>query len=112
MRSGICELAMAAVRTFPSGPTWTRRAIVPAACLLSCFDRMKVYPAESDDQASRDSAFAEGRDELAWVMRNWARAHASRQVQSLGAKILAGGPPDPAQSSFFQAYYEHALCLD
>ena len=73
---------------------------------------LKLYPAESDDQAGRDSAFAEGRDELAWVMGNWARTHASRQVQSFGAKILAGGPPDPAQSSFFQAYYEHALCLD
>jgi len=161
---------------------------------------LKLYPAESDDQA-RDSAFTEGRDELAWVMRNWARAHTSTgkskayvyyfthqapassnavarftpaqgtathtaeiqyvfqnlrkgawtgndvavaDVMSsywvnfasngdpngkglphwpaydektnpgpmiLGAKIQAGGPPDFAQSSFFQAYYEHTYAL-
>ena len=163
---------------------------------------LKLYPAESDDQA-RDSAFTEGRDELAWVMRNWARAHTStgkskayvyyftQQVPAssnavarfnlahgtathtaeiqyvfqnlrgkriwtdcdfavsdamssywvnfastcdpngnglphwpaydektspgpmlLGEKIQAGGPPDPAQSSFFQAYYDHTLRLN
>ena len=30
----------------------------------------------------------------------------------LGEKIQAGGPADPAQSSFFQAYYEHTLRLN
>jgi para-nitrobenzyl esterase len=33
---------------------------------------LKLYPAASDDQA-KDSAFAAGRDEMAWVMRTWAR---------------------------------------
>jgi para-nitrobenzyl esterase len=33
---------------------------------------LKVYPATSDDQA-KDSAFFSGRNEMAWVMRNWAR---------------------------------------
>jgi para-nitrobenzyl esterase len=33
---------------------------------------LKLYPADSDEQA-RESAFYSGRDELAFVMRNWAR---------------------------------------
>jgi para-nitrobenzyl esterase len=33
---------------------------------------LKVYPASSDEQA-RESAFYSGRDEMAFVMRNWAR---------------------------------------
>jgi para-nitrobenzyl esterase len=33
---------------------------------------LKLYPGSSDDQA-KDSAFFVGRDEMAWVMRNWAR---------------------------------------
>lgn len=33
---------------------------------------MKVYPSGSDEQA-KDSAFFAGRDEMAFVMRNWAR---------------------------------------
>jgi len=33
---------------------------------------LKLYPAGSDDQA-RESAFFSGRDEMAFVMRNWAR---------------------------------------
>ena len=33
---------------------------------------LKLYPASSDDQA-RESAFFSGRDEMAFVMRNWAR---------------------------------------
>lgn len=33
---------------------------------------LKLYPADSDDQA-RESAFYSGRDEMAFVMRNWAR---------------------------------------
>jgi para-nitrobenzyl esterase len=33
---------------------------------------MKVYPGASDEQA-KDSAFFAGRDEMAFVMRNWAR---------------------------------------
>jgi para-nitrobenzyl esterase len=33
---------------------------------------LKVYPASSDEQA-RESAFLSGRDEMAFVMRNWAR---------------------------------------
>ncbi len=33
---------------------------------------MKVYPGGSDEQA-KDSAFFAGRDEMAFVMRNWAR---------------------------------------
>jgi para-nitrobenzyl esterase len=33
---------------------------------------LKVYPASTDEQA-RDAAFNAGRDEMAWVMRNWAR---------------------------------------
>jgi para-nitrobenzyl esterase len=32
---------------------------------------LKTYPASSDDQA-REAAFNAGRDEMAWVMRNWA----------------------------------------
>lgn len=36
---------------------------------------LKLYPAGSDDQA-KDSAFFAGRDEMAWVMRNWARLDA------------------------------------
>jgi para-nitrobenzyl esterase len=38
---------------------------------------LKLYPASSDEQA-RESAFYSGRDEMAFVMRNWARL-ASRQ---------------------------------
>jgi para-nitrobenzyl esterase len=33
---------------------------------------LKLYPANSDEQA-RESAFYSGRDEMAFVMRNWAR---------------------------------------
>jgi para-nitrobenzyl esterase len=33
---------------------------------------LKVYPASSDEEA-RESAFYSGRDEMAFVMRNWAR---------------------------------------
>ena len=33
---------------------------------------LKLYPGGSDDQA-KDSAFFAGRDEMAWVMRNWVR---------------------------------------
>jgi para-nitrobenzyl esterase len=33
---------------------------------------LKLYPADSDEQA-RESAFYSGRDEMAFVMRNWAR---------------------------------------
>jgi para-nitrobenzyl esterase len=33
---------------------------------------LKLYPADSDEQA-RESAFHSGRDEMAFVMRNWAR---------------------------------------
>ncbi|MBZ5633337.1 MAG: carboxylesterase family protein [Acidobacteriia bacterium] len=36
---------------------------------------MKVYPGGSDEQA-KDSAFFAGRDEMAFVMRNWARMEA------------------------------------
>jgi para-nitrobenzyl esterase len=35
-------------------------------------DFLKLYPASSDEQA-RESAFYAGRDEMAFVMRNWAR---------------------------------------
>jgi para-nitrobenzyl esterase len=40
-------------------------------------DFLKLYPASTDEQA-RESAFYSGRDEMAFVMRNWARL-ASRQ---------------------------------
>jgi para-nitrobenzyl esterase len=33
---------------------------------------LKLYPADSDEQA-RESAFYSGRDEMAFIMRNWAR---------------------------------------
>jgi para-nitrobenzyl esterase len=36
---------------------------------------LKLYPGGSDEQA-KDSAFFAGRDEMAWVMRNWARLDA------------------------------------
>jgi len=36
---------------------------------------LKLYPADSDEQA-RESAFYSGRDEMAFVMRNWARLEA------------------------------------
>jgi para-nitrobenzyl esterase len=36
---------------------------------------LTVYPGGSDEQA-KDSAFFAGRDEMAWVMRNWARLEA------------------------------------
>src|SRR5580658_5107526 len=36
---------------------------------------LKLYPADSDDQA-RESAFYSGRDEMAFVIRNWARLDA------------------------------------
>jgi para-nitrobenzyl esterase len=36
---------------------------------------LKLYPANSDESA-KDSAFTAGRDEMAWVMRNWARMEA------------------------------------
>jgi para-nitrobenzyl esterase len=36
---------------------------------------LKVYPGGSDAEA-KDSAFTAGRDEMAWVMRNWARMEA------------------------------------
>jgi para-nitrobenzyl esterase len=36
---------------------------------------LKIYPAASDEQA-RESAFFSGRDEMAFVMRNWARLDA------------------------------------
>ena len=35
-------------------------------------DFLKVYPASNDEQA-KESAFLSGRDEMAFVMRNWAR---------------------------------------
>jgi para-nitrobenzyl esterase len=37
---------------------------------------LKLYPADSDEQA-RESAFYSGRDEMAFVMRNWARLAAN-----------------------------------
>jgi para-nitrobenzyl esterase len=36
---------------------------------------LTVYPGGSDEQA-KESAFFAGRDEMAWVMRNWARMEA------------------------------------
>ena len=36
---------------------------------------LKLYPGATDDQY-KDSAFFAGRDEMAWVMRNWARLEA------------------------------------
>lgn len=36
---------------------------------------LKAYPGATDEQA-KDSAFLAGRDEMAWVMRNWARMEA------------------------------------
>ena len=36
---------------------------------------LKAYPGATDEQA-KDSAFIAGRDEMAWVMRNWARMEA------------------------------------
>ena len=36
---------------------------------------LKAYPADTGDKA-KDSAFFAGRDEMAWVMRNWARMEA------------------------------------
>src|ERR1700733_1507882 len=44
---------------------------------------LKLYPADSDEQA-RESAFYSGRDEMAFVMRNWAR-------------LAAGPSPNPAE---------------
>ena len=44
---------------------------------------LKLYPADSDEQA-RESAFYSGRDEMAFVMRNWARlADQTGQVESV-----------------------------
>jgi len=42
---------------------------------------LKLYPAASDEQA-RDSAFFAGRDEMAFIMRNWARLESKGKTKS------------------------------
>jgi para-nitrobenzyl esterase len=42
---------------------------------------LKVYPASTDEEA-RDSAFYAGRDEMAFVMRNWARLESKQGKKS------------------------------
>jgi para-nitrobenzyl esterase len=42
---------------------------------------LKAYPGATDEQA-KDSAFIAGRDEMAWVMRNWARMEAATGSRS------------------------------
>jgi para-nitrobenzyl esterase len=52
---------------------------------------LKLYPAASDEQA-RESAFYSGRDEMAFVMRNWAR-------------LAAGSSKGPGKSKTFVYYF-------
>jgi para-nitrobenzyl esterase len=48
---------------------------------------LKLYPADSDEQA-RESAFYSGRDEMAFVMRNWARLTAGQSSTSGKSKAF------------------------
>jgi para-nitrobenzyl esterase len=68
-------------------------------------DFMKLYPALTDEQA-RESAFYSGRDEMAFVMRNWARLASGRsktrsyvyyftQPPPLAPNARGGGPFAP-----------------
>ncbi len=52
---------------------------------------LKLYPASSDEQA-RESAFFSGRDEMAFVMRNWARLE-SKTGKKAYAYFFTEQPP-------------------
>ncbi len=52
---------------------------------------LKVYPASNDEEA-RESAFYAGRDEVAFVMRNWARLE-SKQGKKSYAYFFTEQPP-------------------
>jgi para-nitrobenzyl esterase len=53
---------------------------------------MKVYPGGSDEQA-KDSAFFAGRDEMAFVMRNWARMEAKTGKSKAYVFFFTHQPP-------------------
>ena len=53
---------------------------------------LKLYPANSDEQA-RESAFYSGRDEMAFVMRNWARLAAKQSKAKAYAYYFTQQPP-------------------
>jgi len=53
---------------------------------------LKLYPADSDEQA-RESAFYSGRDEMAFVMRNWARLVATSGKSKAFVYYFTEQPP-------------------
>ena len=53
---------------------------------------LKAYPATTDDEA-REAAFTAGRDEVAWVMRNWARLVASKGKNKAYVYFFTHQPP-------------------
>ena len=58
---------------------------------------LKVYLGATDEQA-RDSAFTAGRDEMAWVMRNWARMEAKTGKSKAYIFFFTHQPPAPANA--------------
>jgi para-nitrobenzyl esterase len=59
---------------------------------------LKLYPAGSDDEANR-SQLAAFRDELAWVMRNWARAQSATGKAHAYLYYFTHQPPPPQGAS-------------
>ena len=57
---------------------------------------LKLYPADSDEQA-RESAFYSGRDEMAFVMRNWARLAAKPGKSKAFVYYFTEQPPRLAE---------------
>jgi para-nitrobenzyl esterase len=58
---------------------------------------LKVYPGATDEQA-KDSAFIAGRDEMAWVMRNWARMEARTGKSKAYIFLFTHQPPIQANA--------------
>ncbi len=53
---------------------------------------LKVYPGKTDEEA-RDSAFTAGRDQMAWVMRNWANLAAKSGTSKSYLYYFTHQPP-------------------
>ena len=53
---------------------------------------LKLYPADSDEQA-RESAFYSGRDEMVFIMRNWARLEEKPGKSKAFVYYFAQQPP-------------------
>ena len=58
---------------------------------------LKVYPGATDE-AARDAAFNAGRDEMAWVMRNWARMAAKTGKSKSYVYYFTHQPPAQANA--------------